>query len=246
MAINKTFFDVEGTKERIFPKGHFLAQLAKGDMKRLKLKPYTDVIITHETGEEEIVNGKKEKIDIRVLAKLHTYYPLDKEMDGNKKKAKNSSVYLDQTIRAAIGVNKTEDKDFQNKVSIEKVPKTINSILSQFTFGLGKQRSIVRVSKATFTDMEINICRIKEATMESIGVANGDRIFIESATDKIKIRAIRLSDSVAKVRENQIAGKTKDGKIEVDQEKKNNSHDIDKNLRLKTIRETYNLSLIHI
>lgn len=191
MRCSSRKFNVNGTNKRNSPKGHFLVQLSEEDIKACKLKSNRNVIITHDTGEIEVVDGEEKSIEINVLARLHKCSEIKEE----------GTIRLDQTIRAAIGVNKKTDETERHEVSIDKVPKNRNRPISEWLFSFGRQRSIARVLMATFTDMEVNICRIRETTMECIGIENGDKIVIESTTKRIKIRALNLSEQMVRVRE---------------------------------------------
>ncbi len=214
MEFSNRKFNVKGTNERISPQGHFLVQLKKEDIKACNLKANSDVIITHDIKD---VNGKKKNIEIKVLARLHEYSKEEKETD-------KYVIRLDQTIRAAIGVNKKVDSSSYHEVSIGKVPKKRKEPFSEWLFGFGRQRSVARVLMASYTDMEVDICRIRETTMECIGIENGDKIVIESTTMSINIRALNLSEQMVTVRDKA-------------QEKDDSIYSLKKNPRLLAIKE---------
>lgn len=108
----------------------------------------------------------------------------DKYLDPN-------TIRVDQKLRNAIGVEK-EDKVYLNLKPEHKLTKFSRIIKKRF----GVQYNIARVYRSTHNDMEINICRISQEFMKSIGVNDGDVIKVESPYSTIQIRAFELSEKI--------------------------------------------------
>lgn len=210
-------FMVSGTNKRISPDGHFIVQLNLKDIEDNNLSPNTDIAIVHETGEmETLEDNTKKEIKVKVVARLHESSEVVK-----------GKIHLDQTIRAAIGVNKMAENAGYYAVSIAKLNNRRKEPVSTRLFRFGQQRSIARVLIASFTDMEVDLCRIRESTMECIGIENGDKIVVESVSGRINIRAVKLSEQMAMVRERK--------------QMEEGSYSIKNNLRHSIINQSYSI-----
>ena len=100
-------------------------------------------------------------------------------------------IKLDMKIRIAIGSNVGDmvGVNFYNWF-------TILQKIRVWTRLFGKQVNLLRTKYASYTDMEINLCRISKHVMKTIGVQEGENVFVESANGKISIKAFDLPDSM--------------------------------------------------
>jgi len=165
-----TNFSIQGTTDRLNTDGFFIVQLNPADIKKENLHANNDIIVSNE------VNG----FTFKVKARLQAY-----------SKVEVGTICLDQKIRMAIGVdNKMGAVTLETSGGILENPRPC---YEQF---FGKQLNVLRVRKATFTDMEINVCRLPDVVMKSIGVEEGDRIIVESTKRRIQIRALELTEEI--------------------------------------------------
>lgn len=172
LSKNKKFI-VKKTNERFNSDGFFVAQL-NPDKMRNKYIP----------GQVIIIKNKRMGEEFKVKALLQS----NDEVGENE-------IRLDQKIRMAIGV--------QPNMEVEIEQLGLYDYIMQLSFMerlLGVQINILRVKFATFTDMEINICRISKRVMQTIGIEEGERIFVESVNGKIEIRALELTGQMEEVR----------------------------------------------
>ena len=167
-------FKVNKTEKRADASGYFLAQI-KHNNDQNSFKNGSLVLVTHE------IEGEK----YSVKAKLK--YIKDDELDTD-------TVRLDQKIRMAIGATKINE----SKVLIQKVDNNFERKYSDRFFG--KQTNILRVKRASFNDMEIPICCIEKRVMKTIGVVEGDKIFVEGPQKRIEIQVLELSPKMIESR----------------------------------------------
>ncbi len=162
-------FSIQGTKDRLNTDGFFIAQLNPSDIKG-NLHAGNNIIVTNN------VNG----FTFQVKARLQAYSEVEV-----------GTIRLDQKIRMAIGVdNKIGEVTLEASGGILQKPRP------RYEQFFGKQLNLLRVRKATFTDMEINVCRLPDVVMKSIGVEEGDRIIVESTKERIQIRALELTGEI--------------------------------------------------
>lgn len=182
-------FEVIGTGFRNATKGQFIAQFTKNDLEKNQLiAGKSDVIISH--------NIKGSKHVYKIPARVKEYpYQNQKGLDG--------IIALDQTIRDAIGCDKEHEKLNKEDYTVAIVPHKFSRIdyIKKNTLSFERQLNMVRVFKATPNDMEINICRLDVATLQSIGIDDGDKIKVKSATKEIHIRALAMNKDDIKYRE---------------------------------------------
>lgn len=135
-------------------------------------------------------------------------------------------IQMDMKYRCALSINvgstirvspiREKDKNFvQNKTGGFK--KFLNR-----TFGV--QTNIVRVSRASYNDMEVNVCRISEESMNIIGVEHGDFVILESPYGRVKVRALQKT-------------KTIEEEMDKRRENKNVDYDCEKNLDIDKFEE---------
>lgn len=165
------------TKIRNDVQGEFVAQLHPKAIDQLKgVKSGHLIIISH------FVNGRI--FQIPALLQENLAVEVDK-------------INIDAKIRNAIGAPIGENIS----VSIKKEGlKQFKRIIVKL-FGI--QVNLARVKKATYSDMEINICRIRKEVMKSIGIDEGDIVIVESLTSSIKIRALELTEVIYNEKEKQ-------------------------------------------
>lgn len=162
----KTKFTVNPTGKRLNAQGFFVAQLNPRDLRDGNLREGNDIVVTNNT----------EGFTFQIKARLQSY-----------SEVKKGTIRIDQKIRMALGI------DNGGEVTISAPPwiLDIQRPLSEKFFG--KQVNLLRVRKATFTDMEINVCRMTKDVMKSIGIEEGDKVIVEAANKRIEIRALELS-----------------------------------------------------
>jgi hypothetical protein len=161
-----TKYIVYPTSNRLDVQGFFVAQLNPKDINKGNLR----------VGKDCIVNNICDEFTFRIKARLQEFSEVEE-----------GTIRIDQKIRMAIGV----DNGGEVTISAPEWIFELQKPLSEKIFG--KQINLLRVRKATFTDMEINICRIPKFVMESIGISEGDKIMIEAADKRIEIRALELT-----------------------------------------------------
>ena len=163
-----TNLTVKQTKDRLDVQGFFVAQMNSADING-RLRPGKDVIVTNNT----------EELTFSIKARLQLY---DKVEVG--------TIRLDQKIRMAIGVDAGGEVNVLPASGLFEIRRPLSE---QF---FGKQVNLLRVRKATFTDMEINVCRLQSSVMKSIGVEEGDKIIVESVNKRIEIRVLELTNEM--------------------------------------------------
>ncbi len=181
-------YTVQPTGDRLNAKGVFVAQLNPSDIKG-NMKVGKNVVVVH----------KVNKSTFKVKARLQSLVDVPV-----------GSVRLDQKIRMSIGVRKGGMVTVEASIRLKEMRSTFSARF------FGRQVNMLRVRKATFSDMEINLCRVESAVMESIAVDSGDKIIVESTTAKIEIRMLGLTQEMIDLR-----------KVKADDKEKSmyNSHD---------------------
>lgn len=106
-------------------------------------------------------------------------------------------IQLDMKVRKAIGANEGDKVQLEPYGFIKTIKKS-----RLWTLFFGRQVNLLRVKYSTFTDMEIPLCRIGNHVMKTIGVEEGDKIFVESSEKRISIKAFELPDSLVQLRKN--------------------------------------------
>ncbi len=197
-VINKK---VSGTKE-VSRNGDFMVQLQKGCIKKNKY-----VILSRE--------DNKAKIKTRVE------FLDEKTIDYH-------SINLDQKIRCAIGVPKGGNvivTPYSNRgYFFQKFyEKTIYYILIKL---FGVQKNIVRVKRASYNDMETDVCRLNISSMSIIGVEPGDFIVIESISSKLRLRVLETTSRI----ELEMKERVHNGLIDKDCEKLLSINEIEGNM----------------
>lgn len=160
-----TKFTVKQTNDRLDMQGLFVAQLNP-----------TDINGRFRAGKDILVINSTEGFTFRIKARLQAYAEVEV-----------GTIRLDQKIRMAIGVDAGGEVTITRPAGILEIRRPLSE---QF---FGKQINLLRVRKATFTDMEINVCRLQSGVMKSIGVEEGDKIIVEAANKRIEIRALELT-----------------------------------------------------
>lgn len=160
-----TKFTVQPTDDRLNVQGLFVAQLNP-----------TDINGKFRAGKDILVINSTEGFTFRIKARLQAYAEVEA-----------GTIRLDQKIRMAIGVDAEGEVTITPPTGILEIRRPLSE---QF---FGKQVNLLRVRKATFTDMEINVCRLPSGVMKSIGVEEGDKIIVEAANKRIEIRALELT-----------------------------------------------------
>ena len=177
---------VNKTLKRLNPKGHFLAQLHPKDKRKLRIRSFFQPFIIVQNK----VNNALEVENFEVLARV-------KELSDKEQNI--GDIRLDQTIRDAIGV------DLGGRVTIAKKPFDWKSFWDEHSiFRFKKQSTILRVLHAVPNDMEIEICRIDNFALKSIGVEEGDKVIIETPNRRLSIRALILEEELKKSRQKEI------------------------------------------
>lgn len=175
---------VRKTAERNNIDGDFIAQFNPSVIKEMKLTP----------GEYIIIKNRIDEREFKIAALLQS-----------NDKANKNEIHIDQKIRNAIGVTPKDEHDKDKLKNIEvEIEKPKSSLFrkrkSWFSRYMGIQTNILRVKFASFSDMEINICRLNKLVMQSIGVEEGDIIVVASTSNKIEIRAFELTNSMIEKR----------------------------------------------
>ena len=175
---------VRKTAERNNIDGDFIAQLNPSVIKEMKLT----------LGKYIIIKNKIDERDFKIAALLQS-----------NNKANKNEIHIDQKIRLAIGVTaKDEHENYKLKNVEVEIEKSKSSLFKRkkncFSRYMGVQSNILRVKFSTFSDMEINICRIHKQVMQGIGVEVGDIIVVTSTSNKIEIRAFELTNSMIEKR----------------------------------------------
>lgn len=184
-------FEVTRTIKRNAPKGQFIAQLNENELRENGLVAgKSEVIISH--------NIKGTKHIFKTAVRIQEYPDPDQFDNEDDKELGNKTIALDQTIRDAIGCAKKNINLPKEYYTVSLLPQKQSKGFLKFSFyGFDKQLNIVRAFKATPNDMEINICRLSDATMQSIGIEDGDKIIVKSTTNMIHIRALMMSQKDA-------------------------------------------------
>lgn len=141
----------------------------------------------------ETTHGKQTR---QVATRIHPA-PVSEEQKGRCLVAPDQ-IAMDQKLRVAIGVSKLKGDHVKIR---HEVAKDLRSPLSDCLERLvGTQPQIMRVERATFEDMEIDIVRILESSLEVIGVSAGAAVSISSAHARSRVRTAVLSECMVKLR----------------------------------------------
>ncbi len=165
--LQKGFFIVSKTMVR--PKyKDFFAQFSAKRQKELQLKK----------GDVVILKKKHQGSVIKAPASFDPSYtaPVDEV------------VHIDQKLRVAIGAKEGDLIEISKAKPLKRSP--LKKLLLKF---LGIRPQLMRVQKASFEDMEMNICRIPEAEFELLGIRDGDFVEIESTESILSLKAIKLT-----------------------------------------------------
>ena len=125
-------------------------------------------------------NNGHEKIIFKIPVLIQTDDSLSKE-----------EIMLDMKVRIAIGANEGDNVQIDSYNFIKSLKK-----YKLWTYFFGRQVNLLRTKYSSFTDMEIPLCRISKHVMKTIGIEEGDKIFVESSTKRISIKAFELPDSL--------------------------------------------------
>ena len=166
-------FTIEPTGDRLNAQGFFIAQLNPSDIRKGG----------YQIGKDILICNSSEGFTFQIKARLQAF-----------SEVKEGIIRLDQKIRMAIGV------DTGGKVTISALEGTYEATRKFSEKVFGKQENLLRVRKATFTDMEINICRLQNTVMKSIGVEEGDKIIVEAGQKWIEIRTLELTSDIIESR----------------------------------------------
>lgn len=106
-----------------------------------------------------------------------------------KKDVPDNGVCIGTTLRTALGVT------FGDDVSLNPIQPPSKRFHHRAFDKLVKIRpQICRVQKSTYPDPGFKICRISKSMKGVLGIEWGDRIAIESAEDRISLRALPITD----------------------------------------------------
>ncbi len=159
---------VQGTSDGSKRRGDFVCFINAGKM------------VIKKTGFLLFKNHRNGK-DIQIAAKYFHSGKLD-----------DNTILMDQKLRCALAVEKGDTILFRHyKRKRDYVKWGLERVF-------GVQKNIVRVSKSSYNDMEINVCRLKHETMQTIHIKDGDVVVIESdsvtkGTVRKRMRALELS-----------------------------------------------------
>ena len=150
------------------------------------------------TGGELIVQMNPETFISKSVGK---YILLRKNLDADssletqalvrfKNDIEPNTIGLDQKLRTALAVNPGEDYISVITTYAGNSMNWFRKLLRNF---FRTQTNLVRVGLSSYSDMEINMCRIRKESMDSINVQEGDVIVIESASKRIKLPVFELT-----------------------------------------------------
>lgn len=165
-------YTIQGTKDGKKRNGDFVCLINKDVSKQLKNVKYI------------LLKNSVNNMDLKLSARLHHNPDLDQ-----------NTIQIDQKIRCAIAVDKGDTIIFE---PYEKSSELFLMTILKVIFGV--QKNLVRVKKDSYNDMEINLCRLKKETMETIDVKDGDIVVIESedGVKRIKQRVFSISETLEK------------------------------------------------
>jgi hypothetical protein len=173
MEIKNRDFTVKKTETRTDTRGEFIAVLNPACVP-FYLKQNYLVVANHLMSPY----GTKEVFRIPVFIKT------DETLDTDE-------IKLDMKVRVAIGANVGDNVQLEPYSFIKSLRKS-----RLWTIFFGRQVNLLRVKYSTFTDMEIPLCRIDSHVMKTIGVEEGDKIFVESSQKRISIKAFELPQTL--------------------------------------------------
>lgn len=101
-----------------------------------------------------------------------------------------SEVGIGNNLRHALGVDLGEEVDVSDRTPPRDWRRRVDQLL-------GKRPVLCRVRTAVHPDIGFDVCRVSEATMDSLGVAPGDHVVIESTRGLRSLKALPLREEVA-------------------------------------------------
>ncbi len=109
-------------------------------------------------------------------------------------------INLDQQLRCALAAEKGDKVlVYPINYSDKKYIKNRDSIYRKIVDRLfGIQFNMVRVRRASYNDMEINVCRLRSESFHIIGVEPGDVVVIESPYYRFRTHALEITDTIEK------------------------------------------------